>query len=134
MSLGAHPDNQLSCQKQHFFPFPREIFVLALNNFLSISSHGVSMLNQGLLSSFHSNQSQRNLKALVNFSKFRIPRPPKDLGLHPFHFELAIFTKIALRSGVPHVNETMVSCLTYTSNLPVLTLRKYLVIQIKQPK
>lgn len=100
-SLGKQPWSQLSEQKEHFFPFPRVMTVPARKSTLSNSSHGTSMLCQGLLSSFQPNQSQCSLKARENFSKLRIPRPPKFLGLQTFCQLMRLLPELTLSGSSP---------------------------------
>ena len=82
MTLAGSPTSQDDPQKEAFCPSSRVTFVAALKRFRSTSSFGVSEPTHGLSGEAHSCQSHRSLRALENFSKFRIPRPPRTLGRH----------------------------------------------------
>jgi hypothetical protein len=63
--------------------------VEAVKSARSMSSIGVSMPTQGLVSSTHSCHNHRRRKALPNLSRFAIPNPPKSFGV----VTIAQFTK-----------------------------------------
>ena len=79
-SLGAWPRTQEEFQNWALAPSPTVTMVLHLNNCWSISEQGTTEPTQGLSGSTHVYQSHRNLRALLNFSKSRTPKPPLILG------------------------------------------------------
>jgi hypothetical protein len=78
---GASPSSQASCQKRHLWPSPTTTLVEVVKSARSVSSVGVSMPAQGLVSSTHSCHNQRRRKSLPNLSRSGIPKPPKSFGL-----------------------------------------------------
>ncbi len=88
--LNLCPPIQLDSQKFAFRPSPITTLVDTANNSLSRSSHGVSVLIQGLFGAFHSYLSHLSRKALANFSRLGTPRPPQQnlitLHLRPTYF------------------------------------------------
>ena len=79
--LGASPSSQLWCQNLVFAPSPKVIMIDELKRRRSTSVHGSSEPIQGLESSTHSCQSQRNRRALPNLSRSGTPKPPRSFGL-----------------------------------------------------
>lgn len=61
-------------------PLPTLTVVQTLNNCLSTSLHGTSVPTQGQFGSVRWYQSHLNHSALLDSSKYRIPRPPSFFG------------------------------------------------------
>ena len=80
ISCGLRPCSHPECQKLVFLPLPSEIVVHAAKRRRSMSSHGVAVPIQAFSGEVHSCQSQRNLRALANLTRFRMPKPPFSLG------------------------------------------------------
>jgi hypothetical protein len=80
ISFGLLPCNQLDPQKLVFLPFPKVICVQFAKRRLSVSSHGTSVPAQVFSGAVHWSQSHRRRRALENFSRWRILRPPEFLG------------------------------------------------------
>jgi hypothetical protein len=79
MDFGSRPLIQLECHKLALSPFPIVTIVDELKRSRSVLSQGISKLAQGL-SGDPFCQSHRNLKALANRSRSRMPKPPRSLG------------------------------------------------------
>ena len=88
-SLGRMPCIQALFQKAIFLPFPILIIVAAVNRCLSVSLQGSSLPTQGLPSGFQSRQSHKKWRALVNFPRCRMPKPP-------FSFDRAALVQFTL--------------------------------------
>ena len=81
ISFSLRPCSHPECQKLVFLPLPIEIVVHAANRRRSMSSHRVAVPIQAFSGEVHSCQSQHNLRALVNLSRFRMPKSPFTLGM-----------------------------------------------------
>ena len=80
-SQGRWPSSHALVQNNAFPPSPIVNVVDAAKRSLSVLLHGVS--SPSLPSKFgdHCRHSHRNLSALANFPKWRMPKPPEYLGL-----------------------------------------------------
>ena len=65
-------------------PSPMVTFVAALKRSLSVLSLGVSRPTHGLSGATHSNHNHHSRKARANFSRLRIPSPPRCFGRQTF--------------------------------------------------
>ena len=82
--FGKNPWSQLEDQKVAVSPSPIVNLVAALNISLSEPSFGVSRPTHCFSGAAYSSHSQRNRRARANFSRSRIPSPPKALGRQTF--------------------------------------------------
>jgi hypothetical protein len=80
-SFGATPSSHLASQKGVFLSSPIEIRVEQKNNCLSIGSAIFRRCFQGLSWWSQPYHNHLSLKALLNFSRSLIPRPPNLLGI-----------------------------------------------------
>lgn len=81
MSFGLQPCSHPECQKLVLLPSPTEIVVHAAKRKPSVSSHNVFVPTQVFSGDTHSCHSHRNLRALANLSRFRMPKPQFSLAM-----------------------------------------------------
>jgi hypothetical protein len=80
-SHGCWPSSHALVQKDPLYPAPIVSVVDAAKRSLSVVLHGVSSLSLSSILADHCRHSYRNLRALANFPRWRMPKPPKHLGL-----------------------------------------------------
>jgi hypothetical protein len=81
MSLGRWPSSQRSFQKLICLSLPTTMLIHARNKAVSVSLRHTGILDQGLCGSFHFSPCYRSRRALLNFLRSRISRPPFTLGI-----------------------------------------------------
>jgi len=81
MSLGLIPCSHALSQKDSLLPSPTQVVVAAANSYMSVVMHGASMVFQVSSKAMHLRQSHLSRMAHTNLSRWRMPSPPKVLGL-----------------------------------------------------
>ena len=112
---GDRPLIQLETQNDAFLPSPIVTLVAAVKRAMSVSSTRSFIPAHGLCVLLQASQSQRNRRALLNFSMSRMLRPPKLTGLatygHPtLHFPPVISPSPAHRKRLRNLSSSSSNC------------------------